>query len=65
VLLCGSLGSGSEALEVSRLFHVVQPIPDRPMSLAESMADTERLLVNAAERLAHSIGTGLTLAERT
>jgi glycerate 2-kinase len=65
VLLCGSLGPGSEALDASRLFEVIQPVADRPMSLAESMADTERLLANAAERLAGSIGIGLTLAERT
>lgn len=64
VLLCGTLGPGSEALEASRLFHVIQPIADRPMSLAESMADTERLLVNAAERLSGSIGVGLALGER-
>jgi hypothetical protein len=29
------------------------------------MADTERLLANAAERLAGSVGIGLALAERT
>jgi glycerate kinase len=63
VLLCGTLGPGSEALEGSRLFELIQPVADRPMSLAESMADTERLLVNAAERLARSIGIGLSLAE--
>ena len=34
------------------------------MSLAEAMADTERLLMNAAERLAASVGIGLALAER-
>ena len=65
VLLCGSLGPGSEALDASRLFELIQPVADRPMSLAESMADTERLLVNAAERLARSVGIGLTLADRT
>jgi glycerate kinase len=65
VLLCGSLGPGSEALDASRLFELVQPVADRPMSLAESMADTERLLVNAAERLARSVGIGFTLAERS
>jgi glycerate kinase len=64
VLLCGSLGPGSEALDASRLFEVIQPVADRPMSLADSMADTERLLVNAAERVARSVGIGLTLAER-
>ena len=64
VLLCGTLGPGSEALEVSGLFGLVQPVADRPMTLAEAMADTERLLTNAAERLAGSVGIGLALAER-
>jgi glycerate kinase len=64
VLLCGTLGPGSEALEVSGLFKLIQPVADRPMTLAEAMADTERLLTNAAERLAASIGIGLALAER-
>jgi glycerate kinase len=64
VLLCGTLGPGSEALEVSGLFELIQPVADRPMSLAEAMADTERLLMNAAERLAASVGIGLALAER-
>ncbi|HEV8252330.1 MAG TPA: glycerate kinase [Candidatus Limnocylindria bacterium] len=64
VLLCGTLGPGSEALEVSGLFQLIQPVADRPMTLAEAMADTERLLTNAAERLAASIGIGLALAER-
>jgi hypothetical protein len=31
------------------------------MTLAEAMADTDRLLTNAAERLARSVGIGLTL----
>jgi glycerate kinase len=62
VLLCGSLGPGSEALEVSGLFAMIQPVADRPMSLAEAMADTERLLMNAAERLARSVGIGQELA---
>lgn len=65
VLLCGTLGPGSEALEVSGLFKLVQPVADRPMTLAEAMADTDRLLTNAAERLAGSVGIGLALAERT
>jgi glycerate kinase len=65
VLLCGTLGPGSEALEVSGLFKLIQPVADRPMTLAEAMADTERLLANAAERLAGSVGIGLALAERT
>ena len=64
VLLCGSLGPGSEALEVAGLFAMIQPVADRPMSLAEAMADTERLLSNAAERLAAGVGIGLALAER-
>jgi hypothetical protein len=34
------------------------------MSLEESMADTERLLSNAAERVARSVGIGLELAAR-
>ena len=64
VLLCGTLGPGSEALAVSGLFALVQPVADRPMTLAEAMADTDRLLMNAAERLAGSVGIGLGLAER-
>jgi len=64
VLLCGTLGPGSEALAVSGLFELIQPVADRPMSLAEAMADTDRLLTNAAERLAGSVGIGLALAER-
>jgi glycerate kinase len=62
VLLCGTLGPGSEALEQSSLFELIQPVADRPMTLAEAMADTDRLLMNAAERLARSVGIGLTLA---
>jgi glycerate kinase len=62
VLLCGSLGPGSEALEVSGLFALTQPVADRPATLAEAMADTDRLLTNAAERLAQSVGIGLGLA---
>ena len=65
VLLCGTLGPGAEALEASGLFELVQPNGDRPMTLAEAMADTERLLLNAAERLARSVGIGLALARRT
>ena len=64
VLLCGTLGPGSQALEVSGLFALIQPVADRPMTLAEAMADTERLLTNAGERLAHSVGIGLSLAGR-
>jgi len=58
VLLCGALGPGEAALEASRLFDVVQPIIDRPMSLEEAIADTDRLLVNAAERLAREVTLG-------
>lgn len=64
VLLCGTLGPGSEALAVSGLFQLIQPVADRPMTLQEAMADTDRLLTNAAERLAGSVGIGLALAER-
>ena len=64
VLLCGTLGPGSEALEVSGLFALIQPVADRPMTLEEAMADTERLLTNAAERLAGSVGIGLAMTER-
>ena len=64
VLLCGTLGPGSEALAASGLFQLIQPVVDRPMTLEEAMADTERLLTNAAERLAGSVGIGLALAER-
>jgi glycerate kinase len=62
VLLCGTLGPGSEALEVAGLFEAIQPVADRPMTLGEAMADTDRLLTNAAERLARSVGIGLALA---
>jgi hypothetical protein len=34
------------------------------MELADAMADTERLLTNAAKRLARTIGVGLELARR-
>ncbi len=64
VLLCGTLGPGAEALDASGLFDQIQPVADRPMTLAEAMADTERLLTNAAERLARSVGIGLALADR-
>ena len=64
VLLTGALGHGAAALDASGVFAVVQPIGDRPMSLEESMADTERLLANAAERVARSVGIGLELAAR-
>ena len=62
VILCGGLGPGAEALEAATALAVVQPIVDRPMDLPTAMADTERLLVAAAARLARSIGVGLGLA---
>jgi glycerate kinase len=62
ILLCGALGHGAAALDASGVFTVVQPIGDRPMTLEESMSDTERLLANAAERVARSVGIGLELA---
>ena len=62
VLLCGALGPRAELLERAGLFDLVQPIPDRPMLLADAMADTERLLTNAAERLARAVGLGQGLA---
>ena len=64
ILLCGALGPGAAALDASGAFTVVQPIADRPMSLDESMADTERLLANAAERVARTLEAGIGLAER-
>ena len=63
VLLCGALGPGAAALDASGTFDVVQPIADRPMPLAESMAETERLLANAAERVARTVGIGLVLGD--
>jgi glycerate kinase len=63
VLLCGGLGPGAGALDASGTFAVVQPVGDRPMSLGEAMADTERLLANAAERVARTMQIGLSLAE--
>ena len=62
VLLCGALGPGAGTLEASGAFAIVQPIPDHPMDLAEAMTDSQRLLENAAERLARSVGIGLSLA---
>jgi glycerate kinase len=62
VLLCGGLGPGAEALEAAGAFALVQPIVDRPTDLATAMADTERLLMAAAARLARGIGIGLELA---
>lgn len=63
VLLCGALGPGVGTLEASGAFALVQPIPDHPMDLVEAMADSQRLLENAAERLARSIGIGLSLSD--
>jgi glycerate kinase len=62
VLLCGALGPGAESLDAATALTVVQPIVDRPMSLDQAMADTERLLKAAAARLARSISIGLELA---
>jgi glycerate 2-kinase len=64
VLLCGALGPGAEALDGAMALTVVQPIPDRPMPLDESMRETPRLLRAAAARVARSIGIGLSLAPR-
>jgi glycerate 2-kinase len=61
VLLCGAMGPGAAALEETGAFAVVQPIPDRPTDLDAAMADTQRLLENAAERVARSVGIGLEL----
>lgn len=61
-LLCGALGDRAEALDAAMSLAVVQPIIDRPMSLDEAMADTERLLQAGAARLARTIGIGLELA---
>ncbi|HEX7172300.1 MAG TPA: glycerate kinase [Candidatus Limnocylindria bacterium] len=61
-LLCGGLGPGAEALDAATALSVVQPILDRPVDLETAMADTERLLIAAAARLARSIGIGLELA---
>jgi len=61
VLLCGGLGEHAEALDAATSLTVVQPIIDRPMDLAEAIADTERLLIAAAGRLARSVGIGLEL----
>ena len=62
VLLTGALGEGAEALDAATAISLVQPISDGPMELAAAMADTERLLGNAAARLARAISIGLELA---
>lgn len=64
VLLCGGLGDGAEALDAATALALVQPIVDRPLPLADAMADTERLLVAAAGRLARAVGIGLELSRR-
>jgi glycerate kinase len=64
ILLCGALGPGAAALDASGAFAVVQPIGDRPMTLDESVKNTERLLANAAERVARTLEIGVGLAER-
>ncbi len=64
VLLCGALGEGAEGLDAATALSLVQPILDRPIELAEAMADTERLLTAAAGRLARAVGIGLELARR-
>ena len=61
MLLCGGLGPGAEALDAVMALAVVQPVIDRPMDLADAMADTERLLIAAAGRLARCVGIGLEL----
>ena len=60
----GGLGPGAEIVEASGVFAVVQPIVDRPTDLETAMADTERLLANAAARLARGIGIGRRLGTR-
>lgn len=62
VLLCGGLGPGAAALDAAPALSVVQPIVDRPLDLAAAMADTARLLENAAGRVARSVGIGIDLA---
>ncbi len=62
ILLCGGLGPGAEGLDVATALNVVQPIVDRPMALDDAMADTERLLIAAAGRLARTVGVGMALA---
>jgi glycerate kinase len=61
VLLCGGLGPGADRLQASGLFAVVQPIVDRPLALSEAMAGTQRLVTDAAERLARTLSLGARL----
>lgn len=65
VLLCGALGEGAEALDAATALSVVQPIPDRPLDLADAMAQTERLLRTGAARLARTVTMGMGLAAET
>ena len=62
VLMAGALGEGAEALNAATALDLIQPIGDRPMELDAAMADTERLLANAAARVARAIGIGMALA---
>jgi glycerate kinase len=62
VLLCGGLGTRAEVLDAATAISVVQPVVDRPTDLESAMADTHRLLVAAAGRLARTVGIGLELA---
>ncbi|MDP9270187.1 MAG: glycerate kinase [Chloroflexota bacterium] len=62
ILLCGGLGPGIAALEASNVFALVQPVPDRPMALEDAIADSQRLIENAAERMARSVAIGLGLS---
>lgn len=64
VLLCGALGDGAEVLDATSALALVQPIVDRPLELVDAMADTERLLIAAAGRLARAVGIGLELSRR-
>ena len=61
VLLCGAIGRGGERLEAEGRFALVQPITEGPMSVAESMAATPRLLAAAASRLARALDVGMRL----
>jgi glycerate 2-kinase len=65
ILLCGALGQGAAALDASGAFALVQPILEQPVALEDAMAGTERLLANAAERVARTVGIGLELADAT
>jgi len=59
-ILTGAIGKGAELLyEIGA--SAILPLGDKPMSLDESMARTEELLENAAERLARIIIAGMGL----